>query len=123
MAAPIVRALIGLVAGYLLAVLAAERPEMGTPVRVALALLAVAAFVLFIVQEVRLIRGLDELQRRIQLETLAIAFPTALVLVFALGMLERAGVQIWGFRQLRDIWPLVVLPYGVGFLIASRRYR
>jgi hypothetical protein len=72
--------------------------------------------------EVRLIRSLDELHRQIQLETLAIAFPTAFVLVFALGMLERAGVAVWGFRQLRDVWPLVAPPYAIGLAIATRRY-
>jgi hypothetical protein len=38
-------------------------------------------------------------------------------------MLERAGVSIWGFRELRDVWPLVALPYVVGLTIALRRYR
>jgi hypothetical protein len=112
-----------LIVSYVLAVMAAERAGMAPAVRVAFALLAVAGFIAFIAAEVRVIRGLDELQRRIQLETFAIAFPLALVLVFALGMLERAGVSIWGFRELRDVWPLVALPYVVGLTIALRRYR
>ena len=115
--------MLALVAGYLLAVIAAERAELAPAVRVAFAILAVAGFVAFIAAEVRVIRGLDELHRRIQLETLAVAFPLALVLVFAVGMLERAGVSIWGFRQIRDVWPLVVIPYAVGYALASRRYR
>jgi hypothetical protein len=109
--------------GYALAVIAAERAGMAPAVRVAFALLAVAGFVAFIAAEVRVIRGLDELQQRIQLETLAVAFPLALVLVFGVGMLERAGVSIWGFRELRDAWPLVALPYVVGLALALRRYR
>lgn len=116
-------AVAALAGGYLLAVLAAETPGLGAPIRIACALLAVSGFVVFIVAEVRVMRRLDELQQRIQLEALAVAFPTALVLVFALGMLERAGVAIWGFRQLRDVWPLVVLPLPIGYAIALRRYR
>ena len=116
-------AVLGLVVGYLLAVAAAELPGLSRGVRIAAALLAVVAFAVFLITEVRLIRGLDELQQRIQLEALAIAFPTALLLVFALGMLERAGVSIWGFRYLRDVWPLLILPYGAGLVVALRRYR
>lgn len=116
-------AVLGLVVGYLLAVAAAELPGLSRAVRIAAAALAVLAFAVFLVTEVRLIRGLDELQQRIQLEALAIAFPTALLLVFALGMLERAGVSVWGFRSLRDVWPLLMLPYGVGLVFAIRRYR
>ena len=115
--------LTALVVGYVLAVIAAERAGMAPAVRVTFAVLAVAGFIAFIAAEVRVIRGLDELQRRIQLETFAIALPLALVLVFALGMLERAGVSIWGFRELRDVWPLVALPYVVGLTIALRPYR
>lgn len=118
--------LVGVVAfaaGYVLAVLAAERAGMAPAVRILFAGLAVAGFIAFIAAEVRVIRNLDELQQRIQLESLAVAFPLALVLVFAVGMLERAGVSIWGFRELRDAWPLVALPYFVGLTIALRRYR
>ena len=75
--------MMALIVSYVLAVIAAERAGMPSAVRIALALLAVAA----------------------------------------LGMLERAGVSIWGFRELRDVWPLVALPYVVGLTIALRRYR
>jgi hypothetical protein len=51
---------------------------------------------------------------------LAVAFPLALLLVFTVGSLERAGVQI---QDSRDLWPLVVVPYPVGLLFAWRRYR
>lgn len=120
---PMLLAMVALIVGYVLAVIAAERAGLAPGIRIAFALLAVAGFVAFIAAEVRVIRGLDELHQRIQLETLAVAFPLALVLVFAVGMLERAGVSIWGFRQLRDVWPLVVLPYGIGLMLALRRYR
>ena len=119
----IIVAIAGLVAGYVAAVFAAERPGIPTLVRVAFAAIAAAAFLVFIVVEVGVIRDLDELERRIQLEAFAIAFPTALLLVFSLGMLERAGIHVWGLRQLRDVWPLILLPYGVGLVVAMRRYR
>ena len=113
-----------LMTAYLGFVAVTKRGEHLAPiVRVAAGLLAVAAFGLFIAAEIRVLRGLDEMQRRIQLEALAIAYPTAILLVFTLGVLERAGIVVWGFQRLRDVWPLVALPYVIGLAIATRRYR
>lgn len=100
-----------------------ESPGLSPALRLTLALLPLAAFAAFIVAEVALIRRLDELARRIQLEALAVAFPGAILLVFGVGFLERAGFSVWGFERLRDMWPLVVLPYGLGLVLAIRRYR
>jgi hypothetical protein len=77
----------------------------------------------FLVAEIRYIRRMDELERRIQLEALAVAYPAAALLIFALGLLERAGLPVPGFERLRDVWPLVILPYVVGIAMATRRYR
>lgn len=109
-------------AAYLVFVMVVDRGEH-LALRIALGLVAVAAFGLFIAAEIRLLSRLDELQRRIQLEALAIAYPTAILLVFTLGVLERAGIAVWGFQRLRDVWPLVALPYVIGLAIATRRYR
>ena len=87
------------------------------------AALPVAAFAWFITTAVRLVRGLDELEQRIQLEALAVAYPSAILMVYAVGLLEAAGIVLPGFVNLRDQWPLVVLPYFVGLWIVGRRYR
>jgi hypothetical protein len=94
-----------------------------TPLRVIVAAVPLAAFILFIGAEVRVIRGGDELEQRIQLEALAVAYPVAVLLVYGLGLLERAGVVVAGFSSLRDVWPLTVVPYFIGFALARRRYR
>ena len=91
--------------------------------RFVVAAVPLIAFAWFIAVEVRAIRGGDELQRRIQLEALAVAYPASILLVYALGLLERAGVSVPGFRDLRDVWPLTILPYFVGIVLAQRRYR
>ena len=111
-----------LMAVYVVFVLVVDRGEH-IGLRLAVGLTAVAAFGLFIVAEIRMLRQLDEMHRRIQLEALAIALPTAILLVFTLGVLERAGIVVWGFQRLRDVWPLVALPYLIGLAIATRRYR
>ena len=111
-----------LMAVYVVFVLVVDRGEH-VALRIAVGLVAVAAFGLFIVAEIRVLEQLDEMHRRIQLEALAIAYPAAILLVFTLGVLERAGIVVWGFQRLRDVWPLVALPYMIGLAMATRRYR
>ena len=112
-----------LVVSFVTAVALIEAGQLPAPARAAAALLPVAAMAAFLWVEISYLRQLDELHRRVQLEALAVAFPLALLLVFTVGSLERAGVQLQGFERPRDLWPLVVVPYPVGLLFAWRRYR
>src|SRR6476659_1036563 len=63
---------------------------MGEPTaqwsRLGVALLPLVPFILFLVTFIRAIRKADELERRVQLEALAIAFPLALVLIMVLAL-------------------------------------
>jgi hypothetical protein len=81
--------------------------------------------VAFLAAFVHMVRGMDELERRIQLEALAFAYPALLVLLMTLGLLELAGVAAspadWSFRHLWQIGVVLVL-YAAGMAIASRRY-
>ena len=99
-----------------------ELVEPGSRSALALALLPVPCFAAFVWIYVRNVRALDELQRRIQLEALAIAFPVALLVVFTAGLLDLAGFhgdQNWDLPRL---WPLVLSPYWLGLALAHRRY-
>jgi hypothetical protein len=113
----------GLVLSFVIAVGLIEAGDLPTPLRAAAALLPAMAMAAFLWVEISYLRQLDELHRRVQLEALAVAFPLALLLVFTVGSLERAGVSIEGFERPRDLWPLVVIPYPLGLLLAWRRYR
>lgn len=91
--------------------------------RVALALLPLPFFLWTLVEIIRALRAMDELERRIQLEALAVAFPLALVLFMTLGLLETAqpfGARHWSYR---DVWPLLTLFYAAGLTLARRRYQ
>jgi hypothetical protein len=86
------------------------------------ALAPVPVFAWLIWSVVRGIRALDELERRIQLEALAVAFPAALLIVFTAGLLHLAG-----FRGEHDwdpprLFPIVLLPYWIGLALARKRY-
>jgi L-asparagine transporter-like permease len=109
--------------GYVLALAAAEMRDLPQAARVVMALLPVAVFVWILLQIVAGIRQLDELERRIQLEALAVAYPCALVLMMMLGVLQRViylSPQDWSYRHL---WPFFVLFYLGGLALARRRYQ
>jgi hypothetical protein len=109
--------------GYVLALAAAEMRDLPQAARVVMALLPVAVFVWILLQIVAGIRQLDELERRIQLEALAVAYPCALVLMMMLGVLQRViylSPQDWSYRH---VWPFFVLFYLGGLALARRRYQ
>ena len=69
------------------------------------------------------LRDADELQRRVHLEALAIAYPLAILLLMTLGLLELAvGLkpEDWSYRH---IWIYLPIFYFLGLFIAWRRYR
>jgi hypothetical protein len=99
-----------------------ENVEQGSSAALALAFLPVPFFVLLVAFWVHNVRALDELERRIQLEALAIAYPVALLIVFTVGLLDLAGfhgAQDWDLPRL---WPLILVPYFFGLWRARVRY-
>lgn len=99
-----------------------EKAAQGSGVALALALLPVPFFALLIGFWVHNVRAMDELERRIQLEALAIAYPVALLIVFTVGLLDLAGfhgAQDWDLPRL---WPLILVPYFFGLWRARVRY-
>lgn len=90
--------------------------------RLALSLVPTPLFAWFLWNFVRGIRGADELERRIQLEALAVAFPLACLLITTLGLVQRAvtlNFEDWSYNH---IWPIFALFYFVGLMLARRRY-
>jgi hypothetical protein len=66
------------------------------------------------------LRRLDELQQRIQLQALAIAFAGTGIVVVGYRWLEMAGLPEvdWGTFT----WPLMAFLWAAGFLYSNRRY-
>lgn len=87
---------------------------------VLVALLPVMAFFFFLREEIRVLRGLDELQKRIQLEALAVAFPLAMLVLMFLGFLQRGGLLLG--EDTRSLWGFMPLCYFIGLVAARRRY-
>jgi hypothetical protein len=103
------------------AALLARSFERGSSARLALAVVQGLATGAVIVTSMLRIRRLDEMQQRVQLEALALAFAGTGVLGTAYGFLVNAGLPDieWGAL----VWPVMVGLWAIGLLFANRRYR
>ena len=90
--------------------------------RVAIALAPIPFFVRFLWMWMTGLGTMDELERRIQLEALALAFPLMAVLLMTLGLLEVAvglNPDDWSFRH---VWLMMPMLYYFSLWRAKRRY-
>lgn len=100
-----------------------EQRGLATSVRVAVALAPIPVFVAFLWSYLRLVRAADELERRVHLEALGVAFPLSMLLLTTLGLLQRAitlPFEDWSYAHVAWYLPLLYL---LGLSIAWRRYR
>lgn len=102
------------------AAIAGKGFEPRTAPRLALAGVQAASMGAVILAVVLRMRHLDELQRRIQFESIAVAFGVSAAAISGWGYFEKAGLpraawSEWG-------WPLMVAVWGVAFLIVKKRY-
>lgn len=88
--------------------------------RFPLAIAPMAPFVYGIFAYLRYLRLIDELQRRIALEALAIAFGASAAITFGYGLLQIAGLPEinWSF-----VWMVMGACWILGGIYADRRYR
>jgi len=95
----------------------------GSTLRVMIALAPVLPTFLVLWLIWRSVRSLDELQRRVQLEALAVAFPLCILLLWVLGLLELAvdlDRSNWSYRH---VWAMAPMFYFIGLALAWRRYK
>lgn len=89
---------------------------------IAVACAPVLAFYWFVWVVQRTLKSADELQRRIHLEALALAFPTTMLVLMTLGLLDSPPTGPLGI-PLRDLWIVLPLLYGICFAVVNNRYR
>ena len=97
-------------------------PDLDRGVRLALAFVPTPVFAAFLWRFIQQVRSADELERRIQLEALAVAFPLGVLMLTTLGLVQRAvelNFQDWSYNH---IWPWFAFFYLVGNGLARRRY-
>lgn len=121
------RELLASMSAYVLVLLVSVlllRHVEGLALRAVVALLPVPPIALALRAMVRYIRDTDEMQQRIELESVCIAAAFVSLLYMAGGFLQTAKVidldagaaMIW-------VFPLVCLSYGLAKLAVTRRYR
>jgi hypothetical protein len=90
--------------------------------RIAIALTPIPFFVRFLWMWMKGVGTMDELERRIQLEALALAFPLMAVLLMTLGLLDIAvGLNPDDF-SIRNVWLMMPMLYYFSLWRAKRRY-
>ncbi len=92
-----------------------------TAARLGLGLLPVAAAVYLIWAMTRWVRTLDELQRKIQAESLALAYTGSILIAIALNFLHKAGFRLplgW-----EDGLPILAVLYALSTVYTHRRYQ
>jgi hypothetical protein len=94
--------------------------SLPTEVRFLVALVPGPFFVWFILAELRALKRIDEFQRRVLLESLAIAFPAAITIAVVIDGLQKGGfVTGW---SIGDVWPFLALTWLPALWIVDRRY-
>lgn len=93
----------------------------GHPIRLGVTGLMMLGFASFIFLYTRMLAGMDEYQRQIQLYALAIGFPLSLVTAWGIGYFRAEGLLAG--RDPRDLPLVLLIPYAVGFLAAWLKYR
>ena len=108
---------------YWIALYLLKDPDTSGPLKVAMVLLPVVPFAVFLFQFISYVRSLDELHRRVHLEARALAFPIATLFLMTLGLVEKAGAlspKYWGYQ---DVWYYLPVFYLIAVAISWRRYR
>src|SRR5688572_32347302 len=95
----------------------------GQALRMAVALLPTPVFAWFLWTWVRGVARMDELERRIELEALAFAFPVSIVALATVGLLDVAITLDSNDFSLRNVWLMMPMLYYIGLWRAQRRYR
>ena len=99
-----------------------ENKSLDTWIKVSAALFPVPIFALFLWSYVLMVRAMDELERRIHLEALAIAYSLATLLLMTLALMQRAvnlKFEDWSYAH---VWIFLPIFYFVSVGVVSGRY-
>jgi hypothetical protein len=107
---------------YLAARFALEAGVAAHPWDLAVALLPVPTFLWFVWTVIGALRDADELQRRIHLEALALAFPATMLLLMTLGLLSTLPSDPI-VTPINKLWVMLPPLYGICVGVANWRYR
>jgi hypothetical protein len=99
-----------------------ERTDLVQWLRITIALAPIPIFAWFLVSFIGTIRSLDELERRIHLEAMAIAFPVGILLLQILALMQRAvelKFEDWSYAH---VWIYLPIFYFLSLGLVRKRY-
>lgn len=91
-----------------------------TPLGYSIAFLLVIPSIFAMFAFMRMFRGLDQLQRRIQLEAVAFSFLATCLITLTWAFQQNAGLPRF---DVSFVAPLLALLWGLGLCAAKRRYQ
>ena len=107
---------------YAVCLLTIKKASPGTALGIVLSLIPVVAFGLFLYNMIKGAALMDEVQIRIQMEAVVIAFSLGLLTLMTLGLLDLVitiNKEDWGYRHLV---PYFALYYIIGLVFSKRKY-
>jgi len=107
---------------YTICLLTIKKFSPDTTTGIVLSFLPVVTFALFIYSIIRGVASMDEVEIRIQMEAVVIAFSLGLLMIMTLGLLDLVVVvnkEDWGYRHLV---PYFAIFYFIGVVISKRKY-
>ena len=100
-----------------------KRGIESVPLRAVVAVLPAMAIALLMRAALRYLREIDELQRRIETESIGIASLLVSLLYFAGGLLQKAKViDVDAAAAMIWVFPLLCASYGIAKMVLTRRY-
>ena len=100
-----------------------KRGIESVPLRAVVAVLPALAIALLMRAALRYLREIDELQRRIETESIGIASLLVSLLYFAGGLLQKAKViDVDAAAAMIWVFPLLCASYGIAKMVLTRRY-
>lgn len=107
---------------YIGSLFALKTLDISQAAGIILIFVTILAFALFIYKYYRSIYFMDEVQIKIQMEAVVIAFSLGLLLLMTLGLLELCitlNKDDWSYRHL---FPMFIAFYFIGLLISRNKY-
>jgi hypothetical protein len=107
---------------YTVCLLTIKNATVSTTVGIILSFIPVLTFGLFIRSIIKGVGYMDEVNIRVQMEAVVIAFSLGLLMLMTLGLLDLAITikkEDWGYRHLV---PYFALFYFIGLIISKRKY-
>lgn len=107
---------------YIGCVFILKHVEMSKAAAIAVALVPIITFIIFLVNYIRAIGMMDEVKQRIQLEAVVVGFALTLILQMVLFLLSMADVSNFDLFGYTYMVLYCVLFYYIGYVRAVRKY-